>query len=415
MKILLIQHLSFINGSGGTEKICSFLANHFCDLGYDVEVATNENIQGKEVYPLNEKIKLTNIYSPDIEQVSLKNIYRYKGKNPFHWLKYKIKREQDKIFNKKILKKFGGEDGIYTFNLRQRAKAWKKFIEQSKPNLIITMSVGSVLEITYGNDLQIPIINSTNGRPDYDYTDILWYRSPIDMQCLENSYKKIDTIQVLFENYKNFLPKSFSGNSVVIGNPMPQTSENEKVNHLLEKEKYKITHIGSLNTDCKQQDLAIKIFSKLTEKFSNWELHFWGVGADKNKLEKLIEKYHLRQKIFLNGFTSNALKELQKSDIFIFPSKYEGFPLALGEAMSVGLPCLGMADCSGVNQMIKHGENGFLAQNEEELTEFLEKLMENPTLRQEMGTSARNFTTQFSPEKIAKQWEDLVVQTLNKN
>lgn len=59
MKILLVQHLNFINGSGGTEKICSFLANDFALNGHEVEIATNQDISGKPVFPLHGNIKVT--------------------------------------------------------------------------------------------------------------------------------------------------------------------------------------------------------------------------------------------------------------------------------------------------------------------------------------------------------------------
>lgn len=413
MKILFVQHLGFINGTGGTEKICAFLANHFCSLGYDVEIATNENIQGKEIYPLDKRIKLSNIYSSNIKQVKLLPLFNYNGKNIFSWLKYKFTKKRAKFFNKKLLKEIGGEDGIYIFNLRNRAKAWKHFIENSsKPDLIITMSIGSLLEISFENELNVPIINSTNGRPDYDYSNILWYRNPAEMLQLKKCYEKLTSIQILFEEYKSFLPKTFQGKTYIIGNPIPQAKENEIINHLTPKESYTIIHIGSLNTSCKQQDVAIHVFEKLAEKHPHWNLNFWGLGDDKKYLENLIQQKNLKNRVFINGFTDTPLEELKKSDIFIFPSKYEGFPLALGEAMSVGLPCIGLASCSGVNQMIINGENGFLANDENDIEKHLETLIQNQELRQKMGLKAHQMMKNFTPKEITQQWEKLVQETL---
>lgn len=409
-KIVLIQHTAFINGRGGTEKICSFLANHFCSLGYDVEVATNENIQGKEVYPLNNKIKLVNIYSPDIKQINLNPIYSYKGKNPFLWLKYKFQKKKAKFLNKTILNKVGGEDELYKFNLRQRAKAWKKYIEITNPDLIITMSIGSLLEITFENEYDIPIINSTNGRPDYDYTDLLWHRSKIDIFHLKESYKKLTAIQILFDNYKDFLPETFRGNIKVIGNPAPKVEDKITPPN---KERKIIIHIASLQISCKQQDVAIRIFSKNARKYPEWDLHFWGEGNDYLYLKELIEKEDLSNRIFLHGFTDSPLQKLQEADIFIFPSKYEGFPLALMEAMSTGLPVIGFTDCSGVNQLVQHQENGYLANNESEMEEYLIQLMEDSNLRELMGAKGKEFVKDFYPEKIAEQWEELVSEVIN--
>lgn len=414
MKILLIQHQAFINGRGGTEKICSFLANHFCSLGYDVEVATNENVKGKEVFPLDDKVRLINIYSDDIEQISLCPVCNYRGRNPFLWIKNKIRKKKAKFLNKRILKQFGGKDGLYKFNLRNRAKAWKRFIETSKPDLIITMSIGSLLEITFENNYDIPIINSTNGRPDYDYTDVLWYRSEIEMQLLKEAYKKLTAIQVLFDNYKSFLTSTFRGRCEVIGNPIPQIDEGQIKIHNHHKQRYIISNIATLNVSCKQQDVAIRIFHQLSSKYPDWELHFWGEGNDFPYLEKLIEQKKLTNRVFLRGFTNAPLEMLKESDIYIFPSKYEGFPLSLSEAMSVGLPSVGFANCSGVNQLIKHLENGFLANDEQEMENYLKILIENPDLRQQMGRKAQQMMQEFSPEKIKKQWEELVSSVMNR-
>lgn len=408
MKILLIQHKGFINGSGGTEKICSFLADNFCSLGHSVEIATNENIDGKPVFTLNNKVLITNIFNKNISQIELQETFNYKGLNPLKWIWYKIKKKAIKRNNKKLIKRIGGSDELTKLNLHNRAKAWKSFIDSSKPDIIITMSISSLLEITFRNDYTIPIINSTNGRPDYDYSDILWYRSPSEMDLLKEAYKKLSGIQILFGSYKNFLPSTFSGKLKVIPNPVPQFSKNETVNHKDVKSIYKIINIASLATDCKQQHIAIECFAKISEKFPNWEMHFFGVGSDFAFLNEKIMQLNLQDKVFLKGFTDKPVAELQDSDIFIFPSKYEGFPLALTEAMSVGLPSIGFAECSGVNELIKHNENGFLAKNTENLTMYLEKLMQDADLRYTMGQNATLDIKKYHPDTIIEQWDNFL-------
>ena len=175
MKILIIQHKNFLNGNGGTEKIACFLANHFSSIGRNVEVATNENTSGNVLFPLNKEVKISNIFTDSLNQIYIFPLYNYKGKNPFLWLKYKVQKKYRKFLNSIIYRQNGGKDNIYKYNLRQRAVLWKNYIDKTKPDVIITMSIESLLEITYQNHYDIPIINSTNGRPDYDYTDILWY------------------------------------------------------------------------------------------------------------------------------------------------------------------------------------------------------------------------------------------------
>ncbi|MDH6251208.1 glycosyltransferase involved in cell wall biosynthesis [Chryseobacterium sp. H1D6B] len=408
MKILFIQHHNFINGSGGTEKICSFLANGFSDSGHQVEIATNQNIEGKPVFKLNENIKITNIFSDNIPQVELKPVFSYKGSNPLQWITYKVQKKTAKRENKKLLKKFGGSDELFKQNLRHRAKAWKTYIDAVKPDIIVTMTISSLLEITFEQEYQIPIVNSVNGRPDYDYSDILWYRSPSEMDLLKKAYQKLSGIQILFESYRDFLPETFNGKVTVIPNPVPQFADNDIVDHQTSKDKFKIINIASLVTDCKQQHLAIDAFSAVSEKFPNWELHFWGVGSDFDFLNDKIQQLNLQERIFLNGFTDNPMSKLKDSDIFIFPSKYEGFPLALTEAMAAGLPSLGFKNCSGVNELIEHGINGFLVHDEADMADSLKILMQDKQMRQRFGENARLAMKKYTPENVFQQWEKLI-------
>ena len=78
------------------------------------------------------------------------------------------------------------------------------------------------------------------------------------------------------------------------------------------------------------------------------------------ELEHLIKSNGLQDKVFLKGRTSNVPEVLRKSDIFAFPSFWEGFGLALAEGLSAGLPAVGFKTCPGVNELIKHGESGYL-------------------------------------------------------
>lgn len=404
MKILLIQHLNFLNGSGGTEKICTFLANGFYNVGHEVEIATCQNIDGKPVFPLNTGVKVTNIFSDKIHQTELKPLFNYKGYNVIKWIKYKIKKKIAKKANKEILRRMGGAEGLFKDNLRNRAQAWKSYIELQQPDIIITMSVSSVLEITFENKYRIPIVNSVNGRPDYDYSDILGYRSPFEMDLLKNAYKSLAGIQILFESYRDFLPQTFQGKMSVIPNPVPQFDNEEIVEHKGSKQKYKIINVASLANHCKQQLLAIEAFAAVSKKYPEWELHFWGEGDDFNFLNDTIKTLGLKDKVFLNGFTDDPVSKLKDSDIFIFPSKYEGFGLALAEGMSLGLPVLGFATCSGVNELIKHNVSGFLAKDMDELEWYLENLIKDIDLRSKMAKNGHSEMTKFDPEKILNKW-----------
>lgn len=408
MKIVLIQHVCFLNGIGGTEKICSILANLFVANGYQVEIVTNEDVIGGAVFPLNKSVRVTNIYDPNIEQIEEIPLYNYKGKNPLLWIKYKAKKKYAKWYNRRLRKRMGGEEQIYLFNLRNRAQVWARFFKREKPDVIITMSIASLVEVTFENSLRIPIINSVNGRPDYDYSDTLGQRPFYLFRLLKNAFSELNGIQILFDNYRSFLPDNFKGRIAVIHNPIDHIEPNKLVLHTIEKIRYKIIHVARLDIGCKQQDLAIAVFSALATKYPEWDLEFWGIGPDYEILHMQIANFGLGERVFLRGFTDDPIAEMQKSDIFIFPSKYEGFGLALAEAMSVGLPCIGLSSCSGVNELIVNGENGFLANSAEEMEYFLERLMGDAALRQQIGFKASLSMKRYSKTAMERGWLDLV-------
>ncbi|WP_333866063.1 glycosyltransferase [Sphingobacterium sp.] len=414
MKILLIQHLYFLNGIGGTEKICSTLANILSINGYEVEIATNENIKGSPVFPLHNSVKVTNIFDSTLEQKLEIPIYNYKGPNPLLWLKYKVRKKYSKWYNRRLRRRMGGEAKLYQYNLRKRAILWKDYIDKLKPDLIITMSISSLLEITYGNTLSIPIIDSVNGRPDYDYTNVLGGRKAYMVDLLTASFDQLNGVQILFDSYRDFLPSNFSGQCDVIANPVQQIDHKELVLHDRTKERYKIIHVGRLDTECKQQHVAISIFADLANKYQQWDLEFWGIGPDLDRLNIQIRELGLSERVFLRGFTEDPLLKMRDADIFIFPSKYEGFGLALAEAMSIGLPSIGFATCSGVNELIKHNQNGFLALDEREMTLYLEQLIIDSSLRSRLGVQSNVAMKEYSFENMARGWLNLV-QAVIKN
>ncbi|MCW8312122.1 glycosyltransferase [Sphingobacterium sp. InxBP1] len=415
MKVLLVQHSSFLNGIGGTEKICSELANMLCADGHQAEIATNESTIGFPVFPLHENVTVTNIFDPNLEQKEEIPIYNYKGRNPLLWVKYKLRKKYAKWYNRKLNQRMGGEDKLYQYNLRNRAILWKRYIDRLDPDLIITMSIASLLEITYHNQLSKPIINSVNGRPDYDYTNSLGGRKPYLVDLLTQSFRQLDGIQILFESYRQFLPSIFHGECKVIPNPVQQVPSDKVVNHNQSKKRYKVIHVGRLDSDCKQQHLAIEIFADLASKFPQWELEFWGTGADLVRLNTQIVNLGLSSRIFLRGFTDDPISKMNEADIFIFPSKYEGFGLALGEAMSCGLPSIGFSSCSGVNELIKHGENGFLANSIDEMRSFLKQLMEDAPLRQKLGRQAHLGMKNYTLARMVSGWKTLIQAVMKKH
>ena len=94
---------------------------------------------------------------------------------------------------------------------------------------------------------------------------------------------------------------------------------------------------------------------------------------------------------------------------------FEGFGIALGEAMSVGLPSIGLRTAPAVNELIVDNTNGILIDNDvDDLVLNLEKLINNADLRKKLGTKAKEMIKNYSEENVLNSWEELI-KKINKN
>ena len=97
--------------------------------------------------------------------------------------------------------------------------------------------------------------------------------------------------------------------------------------------------------------------------------------------------------------------------IAVQPSRFEGFPNALLEAMAEGVAVVASHDAG--NMLIDDGKNGFLVPSDdvETLANILERLFTNPALREELGKNAEKVRSVYSREKIMMQWENVLYNT----
>lgn len=165
-----------------------------------------------------------------------------------------------------------------------------------------------------------------------------------------------------------------------------------------------------------QKDFAslVRIWEKVALKHPEWRLEIWGEGEMRQSLQQQIEEADLKDKVFLKGYTSEPLKTMSQSSLFLLSSKYEGLPLVIIEAMSVGLPIVSYMCPTGPQDVLDDGRTGYLVpQGEEDV--FAEKvcaIIENDTLRKAMGRAALEESKKYAVENIAPRWMTLFQELL---
>ncbi len=131
-----------------------------------------------------------------------------------------------------------------------------------------------------------------------------------------------------------------------------------------------------------------------------------GDGPCMEEIKKLAHTLKVDKYIHFLGFVKNIPELLYYSDIHVLTSKHEAFGLAHLEAGIMKKPSLG-AYGTGATSIIKHGETGFLFKNDDplDLTNYIEMLINNPSLCVEMGNNAHilvqsHFSSQRHLEKM---------------
>lgn len=123
---------------------------------------------------------------------------------------------------------------------------------------------------------------------------------------------------------------------------------------------YEICCVGTV-MERKGQRFIVEALHKMAANSTIPNIHFSIIGGGplKNELEMLSEQYGISRYITFCGSTSNVNKYLENSDLFILPSITEGFPIAILEAMRVGLPIVS-TNVAGIPEMIKDEITGII-------------------------------------------------------
>ena len=127
-------------------------------------------------------------------------------------------------------------------------------------------------------------------------------------------------------------------------------------------------------------DILIKSVPAILKEKPGARFYIIGSGPEEQNLKKLIIAEKLTDKIFLLGALPNAAALLPAFDLFVLPSRKEGLPYTILEAMAAGLPIVATA-VGGVSEMLANYEARFIAlpNNQAELTASIISALKNPT------------------------------------
>ena len=346
--------------SGGAERVMSIMANDMVEKGNEVHLFLLE--RSIPFYFLDNRI---NIHFVDLE----------------------FKKEYNNL-----------QKGILLIKkINEIRKSFKKLSIQ----VIISFGLATNLySILLSKITNIPVIISERTNPQ------IYSVSKLFSTLRKRTYKRANAIvlqtketEKICRSLNLILPSKI----VIIENPINIDNKNININN---KEKI-IISIGRLQEE-KGHELLIRAVSNIDLK--DWEVRIIGGGVLKEKLQNLILKLKLENKVFLLDKKKNVQPYLEKSSIFVLTSLFEGFPNALCEAMILGNASISFDCKTGPKEIIDNRVNGVLVplNNVLILEQEIITLINNKEKRDSLGKNAMLLSNRLSVSTIMNKWYHLI-------
>lgn len=212
-------------------------------------------------------------------------------------------------------------------------------------------------------------------------------------------------IAIQLPAYKRGYPRFLHGRIACIPNPVTPVPPVPKSGS---KRGGVVLFLGRL-VHQKGPDILIETFARMAADHSEWNLRIVGEGEARDRLAARIAALGLTDRVTFVGAVQDVAAEYRTADIFAFPSRYEGFPNALAEAMAHGLPSIALSDCKGSSALITHEGTGLLARDAVGFAACLDRLAGDPALRDRLGAAARTSIRDYDPGTIFDAWEKMLL------
>lgn len=160
--------------------------------------------------------------------------------------------------------------------------------------------------------------------------------------------------------------------------------------------------------------LLLQAFRNVWQRDSSVRLVYVGEGPERSKLAEYIRLYQLEESVWLAGEQTDINSWLNMADVFVLWSMEESLPLALLEALRVGLACL-VSRVGDMPLWVEHGQNGFVG-NPQDLTLlscFMAEMVSDRERRREMGEKSLEISQRMTA--TFPQYQHLYQQVINQS
>ena len=378
-RVVMLELWPIANSRGGLERVFCSMANALTARGYEVVAVTFDQGEGKPAYPVSERVRFVKVgcRRPLYCYPPLRDILCYSRNRAD---RHRARGKQLMLWQASVLR-----------SVRE---------EFENADIVISYQCAGAYILRECLGFKGKLVTMMHSYPPV-YTD----RPVFDV--MRDAVSSSTCVQVLMPRFVEVARSRLSGNPDIryIPNIVRPVEEFPDYDSRI------ICSVGRLSEE-KSVELLVEAFALVKDKFPDWKVHWWG-GQGRwryvRKIRGAIRRHRLEDRFVMCGATDNVNAELLRSSIFAFPSRFEGFGLALAEAMAAGLPVIGLKNCPAINDHIREGVDGYLVDSSAEaLAEALERLMLDRDLRARLGSNAKARVAEYSEEAVWGAWCRLI-------
>lgn len=290
----------------------------------------------------------------------------------------------------------------------------RRFIRQDRSAVLLsTIADANVVAWLATSHLPIRLIlRETNSHRARD--DIGWLRH----RLIALAYRRADAVVALSEGVRRELVEDVgleAKKTHTIHNPVDIESITNSLTRRpaapIPKGGPLILGVGRL-TQQKNFALLLRCFEKQNNK--NALLAILGDGPDRAKLAALARELGVGDRFVMPGFVDDMTPWFARADLFVLPSRWEGFGHVLAEAMAAGLPVVA-TDCPhGPHDIIENDCTGLLVANDnvDALTGAMQELLGDSKRARRLAKTGQGAVARFAPATIADQYATLIEQVI---
>lgn len=389
-RILMVIRL--LNGRvGGAERLFCDTANLFAEAGYDVTCVYCDSTKATPFYPVSPKITLINLYGKSSRRAPWYRALDRLGKRyakqqqplfaPFEWL------SKNAYFIRRIHATIGAVQPDVVISFLPPANT---------PSLIAGLFAGA------------KVVPTNHNVPAEDYrSPERWDQNPVDRALRLWTLYTAERVHVLFSTFGEWFPGAVRRKVVVIHNYVSPEFDGVVQPETRRKE---IVAAGRIAPVKAYMDL-VDAWALLAHKHPDWTVKIYGSGPEGKRLARRIRDLGLERSVLMMGHESDMKAAYLGAEILAHPALHEGFGLSVAEGLACGLPVVAYADCAGVNEFVKDGDNGLLAdrsRGSEAFAEALERLIGDDALRARLRRRAPESVRPFSKQRFLDAWGEII-------